>query len=159
ETPAPEVKPEEKAPEPEPAKPVRSAKGEETTLKIPRSDTDYNVRYEVRELEDVQPSHDPFSFQPNPKYGYTNERDYTGLANRMDVEKATMAGKFNPREVLSDDPTATTGPPIIRDSGDVLGGNSRTMMIARVYKSHPEDAQRYKDALKKRAQIMYGIDP
>src|SRR5262249_18713624 len=41
ETPAPEVKPEEKAPEPEPAKPVRSAKGEETTLKIPRSDTDY----------------------------------------------------------------------------------------------------------------------
>lgn len=128
----------------------RRARGDESTLTIPRGG-DRPIRYEVRELADVQPSHDPHTFQKNPKYPYVNDRDYTSPANRTDVEENTKAGKFKPPMVLNDDPTAAGGPPIIRDNGAVLGGNSRTMMIARVYKNHPAEAQKYRDLLKKKA--------
>src|SRR5262245_54598150 len=142
---------------PEPVAPGRRAGGDESTLTIPRGE-DRPVRYEVRELADLQPSHDPFTFQKNPKYPYVNDRDYTSPANRTDVEENTKAGKFKPPLVINDDPTAAGGPPIIRDHGAVLGGNSRTMMIARIYKNHPQDAQKYKDLLTKKA-AGFGIAP
>lgn len=136
---------------------VRTASGDETSLKIPRTDKEYPARYAVRELGDIQPSHDPQTFAKNPKYNLVNDRDYSSPANRIDVEEATKAGIFDPRLVLTDDPTATNGPPVIIESGDVLGGNSRTMMLGRVYKNHPADAEKYRQALKKRAG-MFGLD-
>lgn len=136
---------------------IKEASGDETSLKIPRTDKEYQARYAVRELGDIQPSHDPQTFAKNPKYNLVNDRDYSSPANRIDVEEATKAGVFDPRLVLTDDPTATNGPPVIIESGDVLGGNSRTMMLGRIYKNHPADAQKYRQALKKRAG-MFGLD-
>lgn len=135
----------------------RVARGAESTLKIPRTGQEYRVRYEVRELGDIQPSHNPHTFEKNPDYRLVNDRDYTSAANRMDVEDATKAGAFEPRLILSDDPTATNGPPVVYEGGDVLGGNSRTMMLARVYRNHPVDGQKYRRALEARAE-MFGLD-
>lgn len=118
----------------------RRVAGQESTLTIPRSSRTYPVRYEVRELSDLQPSHNPFTFEPNPRYGLVNDRDYTNAVNRADVEQAARPGVFDPRLLLSDDPTATNGPPVIDDHNQVLGGNSRTMMLERVFRYHPAES-------------------
>lgn len=135
----------------------RVARGRESTLTVPRSKTQHAIRYEVRELGDIQASHNPFSFEKNPDYRLVNDRDYGNPANRMDVEDASKAGAFNPRLMLTDDPTATNGPPVVYEGGDVLGGNSRTMMLARVYRNHPVEAQEYRKGIEERAS-MYGIN-
>ena len=136
----------------------RTARGAGTSLKIPRTNKEYAVRYEVRELGDIQPSHNPFTFEKNPDYRLVNDRDYSTPANRIDVEEATKAGAFDPRLILTDDPTATNGPPIVYEGGDVLGGNSRTMMLARVYRNHSAEGHKYRQALESRA-AMFGLKP
>lgn len=135
----------------------RVARGAESTLTVPRSKTHHAIRYEVRELGDIQASHNPFSFEKNPDYRLTNDRDYSSAANRLDVEDASKAGVFDPRLLLTDDPTATNGPPVIYEGGEVLGGNSRTMMLARVYRNHPIEAMKYRQGIEQRA-AQYGLD-
>ena len=48
-----------------------------TKIAVPGDQTRYPARYAVRELADVQASHNPHSFEPNPAYEYTNDRDYS----------------------------------------------------------------------------------
>lgn len=145
-----------------PAKPTPSSnqpgQGAETDVLIPGETGAYKARYEVRELKDVQSSHNGQTFQPNPKYALQNERDYTTPENQGKVVNGALKGNFNPRYHITDNPDASNGPPLLDQNGNAIGGNGRTMTLQRVYASNPEGAQAYKDLLTEKAQ-QFGIDP
>jgi hypothetical protein len=65
---------------------------------------------------------------------------------------------FDPVYVLSESPDATNGAPVIDADGNVLGGNSRAMLLDRVYKYNPGGAEAYKAELARKAPQL-GIDP
>ena len=109
------------------------AYGRQANILVPGEQTTYPAQYAVRELADVQPSHSPFNFEPNPNYDYTNDRDYSRTGNAARVVQQSSPETFNPDYPTTDSPTAEHGAPIIDASGNVLGGNSRTMTLARVY--------------------------
>jgi hypothetical protein len=137
---------------------VRPALGRDTKVLVPGETTTYPARYAVRELADVQPSHNAFNFQPNPDYEYTNDRDYSRKGNAARVVQNAAPDTFNPDYPTADSPTAEHGAPIIDSSGNVLGGNSRTMTLARVYQRGGPDAELYKQAIATKA-AQFGIDP
>lgn len=56
--------------------------------------------------------------------------------------------------MINTNPDAVNGAPIIMEDGTVLGGNSRTMSLQRVYAKHPEKAKEYKDTLKNNASAF-----
>lgn len=146
-------------PVPEPRAPSnRVASGETTTVRIPGEAVKFKAEYAVRELSDVQASHDPFSFQPNPSYHYVNDRDYSDPRNKERVVVNSLPARFDPGYLVTDNPDATNGPPIIESDGNVLGGNSRMMILSRVYRSSPEAAEAYKAKLVNRA-ATFGLDP
>ncbi|MDE5832057.1 MAG: hypothetical protein K2H64_03580, partial [Desulfovibrio sp.] len=97
------------------------------------------VRYEVRELADVLPSHDPErNFQRTENYPkLAQERPYDKDLGEKEKVIAN-ATNFEPAFLLSDDPGATNGPPIVTRDGIVLGGNSRTMSLKLVYAKNTE---------------------
>ena len=66
------------------------------------------------------------------------DRNYKDPRNAERILKQVAA--FDPAYVLTESPDAVNGPPIIDDSGNVLGGNSR-MTIARVYRDRLDAAQ------------------
>ena len=134
------------------------ALGRDAHVLVPGETTTYPARYAVRELADIQASHNAFNFEPNPNYDYTNDRDYSRPQNAARVVANAAPDTFNPDYPTTDSPTAEHGAPIIDASGNVLGGNSRTMSIARVYQRGGEDAQAYQDAIAAKAQ-QFGIDP
>lgn len=127
-----------------------------TSVLIPGEDGEYSAQYRVRELSDLQASHHGFSFQKNPRYAYTNDRDYTQTENQMRV--VGQAQKFNPRYLITDNPDAVNGPPVVDVDGNALGGNSRVMSLQRVYSQHPEAARAYRQMLLDEAE-RYGVDP
>jgi hypothetical protein len=133
-----------------------SVPGRETNVPVPGEETTYPARYAVRELADVQPSHNGFSFEPNPAYEHTNDRDYTKAENGERIVR--QAGTFDPGYLLNDNPDAVNGPPIIDARGNVLGGNSRAMTLQRVYEQRPEAAQAYREQLAQKA-AQFGIKP
>ncbi|GEM_PF-5427924 len=136
--------------------------GEETSVEIPNSNRSYKAKYVVREIEDVYPSHNPFNFEPNPDYYFINDRDYSDSQNKqykLQIEnrsKPDGSEPFKPSIVINDSPTADTGAPIIDEDGNALGGNSRTMILHRVYKADPNGGYGYKDLLIKKAS-NFGI--
>lgn len=107
------------------------------------------VCYAVRPLESLVTSHNPETWQTDPRYPIqVQERDYT-----HDREEQAKVGRIakrpNPRLLLSDNPTSTDGPPIVTGAGLVLGGNGRTMGLRRAYALGT--AGPYVEALVKRA--------
>jgi hypothetical protein len=132
--------------------------GRDTNVLVPGETTTYPARYAVRELADVQPSHNPFSFEPNPNYEWSNDRDYSRAQNAARVVQNAAPDTFNPDYPTTDSPTAEHGAPIIDASGNVLGGNSRTMSIARVYQRGGPDVEMYRNAIADKA-AQFGIDP
>lgn len=92
------------------------------------------LRFVAVEASDLQPSHRFDSFAPNPGYpkGAKNERDYQ--ADQGEREKvAVLAQQFKPGEVFNITASASAGTPIAFETGQVIGGNGRTMMVQRVY--------------------------
>jgi hypothetical protein len=149
--------------EPRPPK-SPTIRGKETRVKIPGTDRGYDARYTVREADDVVPSHDHFNFQPNPDYHHVNDRRYdkeqqyqTQVMNRS---SATGPEPFDPAYEINNSPTAENGPPVIDSDGNVLGGNSRAMIIKRVLEGeNTTELQRaYRQMLFEQA-LGYGIDP
>jgi hypothetical protein len=116
------------------------------------------VRYEVRELSEVTPSHDPGN-------GFTRREDYPAIAqerpyhsDRGEQDKVRRnALEFEPAYLLNNNPTAGNGPPIVTRDGIVLGGNSRAMSLGLVYEGNPEKAAQYKQTLVNEAAV-YGLD-
>lgn len=140
----------------QPSNQVRTGKA--TVVKVPNEPgNNYDAEYEVRELADIQPSHEGHTFQANPKYQIQNERNYTDKVNQELVIQ-NSGPTFDPDLLITDNATATNGPPIIDVNGNTLGGNSRVMTLQRVYKNNPEAATRYKKTLADNA-YKYGIDP
>lgn len=140
----------------------RASKGAETVVRIPDSKDGYKARYALRELEDVVPSHDPHGFQPNADYFYKNDRHYDKEQQYQEqVRTRSKSDTFDPSQLVNNNPTSETGPPIIDQDGNVLGGNSRSMILHRIYTDANENtsntaATAYQNALKKDSRI-YGI--
>jgi hypothetical protein len=138
----------------EPQKPV--AYGSDTDIRIPGEDRTYPAVYAVREASDVYPSHNPFSFEKNPDYYHSNDRNYaeTGNAERL----VDQENKFDPGYMINDNPTAENGPSIIDQNGNILGGNSRDMTLSRVRENKPQSAADYRGMLADQAK-RFGISP
>ena len=126
------------------------------SIAVPGERTAYPARYAVRELSDVQPSHNPQSFEANPAYEHQNDRDYSRAGNAARVIQ--NATNFNPDFLTTDAPTAEHGTPVIDRNGNTLGGNSRTMTLARVYGRAGDDAAAYRRHFSQKARQL-GIDP
>jgi hypothetical protein len=131
--------------------------GTEAPISIPDGKT-YNARYAFRELEDIQASHDPQTFQSNPNYALRNDRDYTRVDNQRKVIEWSTEEQFNPSKLVNDADSATVGPPIIDAQGNALGGNGRTMTLGRVYAAGKEGAAKYRAKLEAKA-AQFGLDP
>lgn len=141
----------------EPRGPVRQiAWGKAAQVRVPGEERAYNVRYAVRELEDVVSSHNPVTFQPNERYQLINDRNYADVRNQERL--INQAKRFDPEYLLTDAPDANNGAPVITHEGDVIGGNSRTMSLSRVYQDIPQAGDAYKQALVARSKL-YGINP
>ena len=130
----------------------------ETVIRIPGEQRTFPARYVVRELDDVQPSHNPFNFEKNPQYHYRNDRNYSDPANQERIVINSQAGRFDPANMLLESPDAVNGAPVIDSSGNVLGGNSRAMILNRVYQNNPAGAAAYRQMLEQRAPL-FGYDP
>ena len=137
--------------------PTKVAYGKPTLVRVPGEDTSYPARYAIRESDDVQTSHDPVTFQPNPDYPHQNDRDYSNPENAARTVEYSMPGKFNPDYTLTDSPTAEHGSTITDQDANALGGNNRANVLKRVY-DHPELGPMYKAALGDKA-AQFGVDP
>jgi hypothetical protein len=140
-----------------PSQESKIAYGKPTTVRVPGEDTAYPARYAVRESDDVQTSHNPFSFEPNPDYPHANERDYSNPENAARTVEYSLPGKFNPDYTLTESPTAEHGATVTDQGGAALGGNDRANVIKRAYE-HPELGPMYRAALEARAR-QFGVDP
>lgn len=117
------------------------------------------ARYEVWELDDVIPSHDP-------ENGFARREDYPATAQERPYHSDTgeqekvrgNALSYLPALVVNSDPTAGNGPPIITREGIVLGGNSRVMTLQLVYADRPDSAAAYRQTLTSQA-AGFGIEP
>jgi hypothetical protein len=129
--------------------------GDATQVRIPGENRALEARYAVRELADVHPSHNPVTLQANPVYAYRNDRNYADPRNSGRIIK--QVAEFDPSYLLTESPDAVNGAPIIDRDGNVLGGNSRTMTVSRVYDERPAAATEYKAMLEKKA-AQFGLD-
>lgn len=131
--------------------------GSETT--ILGKGTSEQARYEVWELDDVIPSHDPANgFARRAEYpASAQERPYHSDAGEQEKVRGN-ALSYQPAFVVNTDPTAGNGPPIITRNGIVLGGNSRTMTLQLVYADNAQGAEAYRTELAGKA-AQFGIDP
>jgi len=133
--------------------------GAETSVSVPGDKPlKYKARYEVRELDDIQPSHLGQTFEPNPKYKLKNDRNYSQAENQRKVIEWSAEEAFDPESLVNTNNTATSGPIIIDSTGDALGGNGRTMILQRVFGANKEAAKRYRGVLESRLN-HFGIDP
>ncbi|WP_031485682.1 LPD38 domain-containing protein [Maridesulfovibrio frigidus] len=132
-------------------------KGNESVLE--HTDGQDAIRYEVRELEDVVPSHDVHkNFIRHPSYPKeAQERPYhSDAAEQQKVKK--HASPLKPRHFINDNPTAASGPPIITSDGITLGGNSRIMSLALAYDQDNGQSTKYKNTLRRKAK-QFGLKP
>lgn len=132
--------------------------GLRVTVRIPGQPQRYPAQYEVRELADIQSSHSGRTFQPNPKYGIRNDRDYSRGENQGKVINWSSPSEFDPAYLLTESPDASNGAPVIDDAGNVLGGNGRSMILDRVYNGNPQGAAAYKQLLAEKG-AQFGLDP
>lgn len=134
----------------EPVQERKIAAGKETKL-LNGLESD-PVRYELRELSELIPSHDPFhGFQKMAGYpDSVQERPYhSDKGEQVKVVRNAMG--FNPQYLVNTSPDAINGPPVVTDNGIVLGGNSRVMSLMLVYGKNPAKIERYKEALRQSA--------
>ncbi len=110
------------------------------------------AHFELRELDDLIPSHDPLNqFQKRGDYPEgVQERPYHSDGGEQ-YKVRINAQNLNPRYLINTNPDAMTGPPCIASNGIVLGGNSRTMSMQLAYEAYPEKAEKYKETLAKMA--------
>ena len=127
--------------------------------KLATSAGDEDIHFEVRELDELVPSHNP-SEQFKRRQDYPEniqERPYHSDTGEQDKVRRNAAN-LDPRYLINDNPDASTGAPIVTRGGIVLGGNSRTMSMQLASLKFPEKAQAYREVLMKNAE-RFGIDP
>lgn len=133
------------------------AYGNDTKIRLPDGKT-LTARYAVYDIDDIVPSHDPRNnYRPNNEADW-NERVYEDARQSRD-SRATVeaiARDIDPELLLSNNPTAVDGPPIINTTRQVVGGNARTMGLMLHYSLVDQSA--YVTELEARAE-QFGIDP
>ena len=106
----------------------------------------YDFVYRVVEASDLVPSHDPFSFEPNPKFPQELQpRLRERAAPRIQVER--IAATLDPGLLLEDYHATDRGAPIVGSDRVVESGNGRAMAVIRAAVEHPKVYGEYKDAL------------
>ncbi|MBQ9406624.1 MAG: hypothetical protein IJU37_07825, partial [Desulfovibrio sp.] len=127
------------------------------TGSVVTSQGDFPMHYEVRELDDVTPSHDPTQdFRRRDDYpAEVQARPYHSDYGEQDKVRMN-ALRLDPRYVINDNPDATTGPPVVTKGGIALGGNSRSMSLGLARDT--DKFRGYREYLLQNAQ-RFGIDP
>lgn len=117
------------------------------------------AHYELRELDDLIPSHNPLDqFKKREDYPEgVQERPYHSDSGEQDKVRRNAAN-LNPRYLLNTNPDAMSGPPVVSPSGVVLGGNSRTMSMQLAWAAYPDKAKEYRQMLIDTAE-NYGFAP
>lgn len=111
---------------------IEGRDGRETNVLLPSGEK-LRSRYRLVDLDSLIPSHDAQTFAPNASYPEgVQERQYHQDKNAQD-RVIKQGQNFNPDYVINSNPDAVNGPPVITPDGIVLGGNSRTMSLARAY--------------------------
>ncbi|MEX2599273.1 MAG: hypothetical protein WD533_06420 [Dehalococcoidia bacterium] len=106
----------------------------------------YEFLYRIVEAEDLIPSHDSFTFTPNP--GFPQElqpRLRERAAPRVQVER--IAADLDTRLLLEEFRSLDRGAPIIGPDMVVESGNGRVMAIIRAATDFPDSYARYREAL------------
>ncbi len=117
----------------------------------------YDFAYRVYEANELIPSHDPFTFEPNP--GFPQElqpRLRERAAPRVQVAK--IAATLDPGLLLEDYHATDRGAPIVGPDMVVESGNGRAMAIILSATEHPGQYAEYRRALLGKAP-EYGLDP
>ncbi|MCH8200014.1 MAG: hypothetical protein IIA54_08125, partial [Chloroflexi bacterium] len=116
------------------------------------------ARYRLVEADDLVPSHKADTFAPDPRYPEgVQERQYHRDKSEQ-LKVIQQAQCFQPSMLVNTNPDAVNGPPLVTDAGLVLGGNSRTMTVQRIYAMDPTQADRYRAELRLRAR-QFGLYP
>gem|GEM_PF-2168543 len=117
--------------------PIKAASGKPIAVKTVTQSLP--SKYKVVEASSLIPSHDAKTFSKNPNFPLdVQERSYD-TDKQAQARVIEQSQKFDPSFVLSDDNTPVNGPPVVTADGVVLGGNSRTMTIQRVYNEKGRD--------------------
>lgn len=141
-----------------PAEPIFTVAGRTTEVETPSGPI--RASYSLVRVGQLQPSHSPFTWEPNPDYfpeGAVQLRDYrANVSNREGVER--IVSQPNVRRFLDPTRLANEGPPVVTRDGKSVAGNGRTMALQRLQRERPDVFRAYQDQLRKDAQL-YGIDP
>jgi hypothetical protein len=114
------------------------------------------AHYRLVEAERLIASHDPESFQPRADYPEgIQERQYHRDRGERD-KILRQVGCFDASLLVNSNPDAINGPPVVTTSGIVLGGNSRSMTLQRIYRTAPGKAHAYRSAVRE-AAAHYGL--
>lgn len=117
----------------------------------------YDFAYKVYEAADLIPSHDPFTFVPNPNFPQELQpRLRERAAPRVQVAK--IAATLDPGLLLEDYHATDRGAPIVGPDMVVESGNGRAMAIILSARDHPDQYGEYREALLRKAP-EYGLDP
>ena len=111
-------------------------------------------KYKLVSAKEAIPSHDPQSFSQNSKYpkGLQERAYHRDKSEQNKVIRNSQ--RMNPEFVINTNPDALNGPPIVTKEGIVLGGNSRTMSMQRIYTEGGAKAKELKDYLRSNAAQM-----
>ncbi len=131
-----------KPPKTAPAEVEPIARGRATTIKT--SGQSHPAEYQEVHLKDLQTSHNPMNFEPNPRYPFEQQRNYTEDKNEQ-LKVIRGSQNFDPLEYFTDTPGPTDGPSMT-SGPNAVGGNGRLMMIKRGLEQgtiKPEDLQKW----------------
>lgn len=131
--------------------------GSEQKLIVPGKGTS-PVRFALMETADIIPSHKPMTFARNPDYPADVQERLYHSDKEEQAKVITRSQHLKTNLLLTNNPDAVNGPPIVTPDGVVLGGNSRAMLVERAYN---QDAQfgkgtHYKEKLGKFAN-QFGL--
>lgn len=130
-----------------------------TRVVTPQRPQGESARYKVVDATQLVPSHNPRTFDPDPRYPpNVQEREYHRDRNEQ-MKVSLGAQNLDPSFLLNNVPTAMDGPPLVTEGPPflALGGNGRSMMILRAYDDGPA-GDLYRAALLERS-IDFGLEP
>ena len=134
----------------------RAVDGRETDLILPDGQR-YRTRYRAVEADDLQPSHNAQTFEPNPLYpAGVQGREYSGPAGTIERERVQeYTTAFDADRVLDATNAAAEGPPVVTPDALVVAGNNRSFLLQRIT---GESRAAYEQRLQARA-AEFGLDP
>ncbi len=139
----------------EPSKPL--IYGKKTVVHVPGTKTEYEAQYVAGEIEDFHGSHNPLTFQANPDYWYSNERQYDQGDDQSRVLRNSSPEFYDQVYLLGESPTAEQGPGVVDLDRNHLAGNNRRLTQGRVYEYHQKGAEAYRQGLSA-ATGTYGFE-